>query len=283
MNAVLILLLVAAAVASAAEPRRFYHSSIGIKEAARIKKAEDALRHIGARVVGGVAAPVGAHPYFGGLLITLLGGYTSVCGSSLISYNRALTAAQCWYDGQIAGHEVTVVLGSNYLFHGGLRVLSRDVIMHEQWDPLRNVNDIAIINMPYVPMSNYIQPIRLPSNNYDTFVGVNAQLSGFGYTDDERPITANQYLSHVNLPVISNEVCASYFPAYIFSSNICTSGDGGKGPCISDVGGPLTTYSYGQRVLIGVAQFTSVFGCQAGFPAAYSRVSYYLPWIQRYL
>lgn len=81
-----------------------------------------------------------------GLLGEIIGlSGTSVCGSSLISTNRLLTAAHCWYDGVHQIWKFTVVLGSDRLFHGGTRIETSVVATHPSWFPLLVRNDIAVI------------------------------------------------------------------------------------------------------------------------------------------
>lgn len=50
----------------------------------------------------------------------------------------------------------------------------------------------------------------------------------------------NQRLSHVQVQVITNAVCAqTYGSNAIIASTLCTSGAGGRGVCPGDSGGPL--------------------------------------------
>lgn len=63
-------------------------------------------------------------------------------------------------------------------------------------------------------------------------------------------ITQNQFLSHVNLQVITNAACQQTFGNTVLGSTLCTSGAGGSSTCNGDSGGPLTVSSGGQRVLV---------------------------------
>lgn len=47
-----------------------------------------------------------------GLRITLVSGEQSICGASLVSRNRLVTAGHCWYDGSNKAKTMFVVLGS---------------------------------------------------------------------------------------------------------------------------------------------------------------------------
>lgn len=71
----------------------------------------------------------------------------AVCGASLLSSNRLVTAAHCWFDGTNQAWRYTVVLGSVLLFTGGVRVETRDVVTHPEWNPSYIQNDVAVIKL----------------------------------------------------------------------------------------------------------------------------------------
>ncbi|KOB74816.1 Serine protease 51 [Operophtera brumata] len=178
---------------------------------------------------------------------------------------------------------LTVALGTNFLFSGGTRVSTSDVVMHSGWNPTMVRNDIAMIKLASpVSTSDRIAPITLPSGSQltETFLGDTAIASGFGLTSDGGFITANQFLSHVQLPVITNSDCSSYF-SIIRDSNICTSGANGRSTCSGDSGGPLIVIRNRQPLLVGVTSFGSDLGCQVGYPAAFARVTSYMDFINQ--
>ncbi|CAH0625510.1 unnamed protein product [Chrysodeixis includens] len=263
-----------------------YLEKYGIPEAERIREAESKFLEQ-SRIVGGVPAGAGQYPYQAGLLLSMIGlDGVGVCGGSLISNNRVLTAAHCWYDGVHQAWKITVVLGSNLLFSGGLRPESSVVATHPQWNPLLVRNDVAVIYLQNpVQFSNLISPIGLPSGDLlsENFAGQSAIASGFGRTSDGGAISNNQFLSHVNLNVITNSACSFAFPLILDGSHICTSGIGGAGTCGGDSGGPLVITRDNNRVLIGVVSFGSALGCTAGLPAAYSRVTSHVDFIQQHI
>ncbi|XP_064073629.1 serine protease 3-like [Vanessa tameamea] len=81
-------------------------------------------------------------------------------------------------------------------------------------------------------------------------------------------------MRHVNLQVITNNVCAStYGTSVIISSTICTSGAGNIGSCTGNSGGPLASGSGNNRQLLGVTSFVARAGCQRGLPAGFARVT----------
>lgn len=83
-------------------------------------------------------------------MITLTSGATSVCGSSMLSNTRTVTAAHCWWDGRNRARVFTLVFGSSRLFSGGTRIQSAAVTMHGNYNPATLSNDVAIINHNFV-------------------------------------------------------------------------------------------------------------------------------------
>ncbi|KAJ8720280.1 hypothetical protein PYW07_012323 [Mythimna separata] len=258
-----------------------YLNKVAAPLADRIRKAEEEYDQDPSRIVGGSASQLGQFPYQAGLLAQFAQGQ-GVCGGSLLRANRVLTAAHCWFDGQNQATSFTVVLGSVFLFSGGTRVSTNNVVMHGSWIPTLIRNDVAIIRLnSNVGLSNTIAVIALPTGNElnENYAGENAIASGFGLTNDGGSISNTQALSHVTLPVITNAVCRSSFPLIVQDSNICTSGAGGRSTCQGDSGGPLTVNRGGRPILIGITSFGSARGCQVGSPAAFARVTSFISWI----
>ncbi|CAK1592791.1 unnamed protein product [Parnassius mnemosyne] len=284
MKISLVVLFCLVAVSLATEPILLhYHENVGIPLAERIKQSEQAVDFDGSRIVGGSPASLGSYPFLGGLVIALASGGTSVCGSSLLSNTRLVTAGHCWYDGRNRARQFTVVLGSTRLFSGGTRITTSNVQTHGSYSPSTLHNDVAIISISRVNFNNNIAPVALPSGSLlnNNFAGTRAQATGFGKTSDAAGITQNQVLSHVSLQVITNAVCQRTFgTSTVIASTLCTSGSGGTSTCSGDSGGPLTINNGGQRVLIGITSFGSSRGCQAGLPAGFARVTSFASWIQ---
>nr|ANS56508.1 chymotrypsin-like serine protease 3 [Antheraea yamamai] len=232
-----------------------YLEKIGLPLAEEIRAAEE--KYGQSRIVGGSASELGQFPYQAGLLATFSQG-RGVCGASLINNIRALTAAHCWNDGRNQATELEVVLGSILLFSGGERIRTSQVVMHGSWLPTLIRNDVAIIYFPSpVSFSSTISPIALPSGSQlnDNFAGSNAIASGFGLTRDGGSITTGQYLSHVEVNVITNLVCTLSFPLIVQSSNICISGANGRSTCNGDSGGATCCHQRHTPILIGVTSF----------------------------
>ncbi|XP_046969194.1 collagenase-like isoform X2 [Vanessa cardui] len=276
-----LLVVVGLALAVAAEEKIFsnYHEEIGIPEAARIKLAEEAQDFDGSRITGGQASSLGAHPHLGGLVITLTDNRQSVCGSSLLSNTRLVTAAHCWRHGSTQARIFTVVLGSTRLFSGGVRINTNNVQVHGSYNQATLNNDVAIIVIGHVSFTNNIQRINLASGS-NSYAGTWATAAGFGRTSDSAGISVAQAKRHVNLQVITNAVCANTFgSSVIVSSTLCVATTNGQSTCGGDSGGPLAIGSGNSRTLIGITSFGSAAGCTRGFPAAFARVTSFASWI----
>ncbi|XP_028168562.1 collagenase-like [Ostrinia furnacalis] len=287
MKSCVLLLALAALVAAEAaaglqEPMLFYHSAAGMAEAARIRQHEAALDFDGSRITGGQSVNAGAHPHLGGLVITLTNGQQSVCGSSMLTNNRAVTAAHCWWDGQNQARQFTVVYGSNRLFSGGFRITTSNILMHASYNFRTLHNDVAIIVHQWVAFGTTINRIALPSGTQlnNNFAGQTATAAGYGRTGDNAAIGQNQDKRQVSMPVITNAACASTFgSSTVIASTLCTSGAGARSVCPGDSGGPLSVGSGTGRILIGITSFVASAGCARGFPAGFARVTSFNSWI----
>ncbi|XP_049875185.1 brachyurin-like [Pectinophora gossypiella] len=282
-----IIVLALAALAKATElPSNTVYGYLekSIPAAEKIRKAEEEYLSQ-QRIIGGVPAAAGQYPWQAGLLIDLIGlDGIGVCGASLLNARRLVTAAHCWFDGRNQAWRFTVVLGSPFLFSGGVRVETSAVVTHPNWTPSLIRNDIAVIYLPNsVPLGQFIAPVTLPGIREldQTFAGVSAVASGFGLTQDGGSVSGT--LSHVRLNVITNSACSWAFPLILQSSNLCTSGVGTVGACSGDSGGPLVIEGNNGSILIGVVSFGSGLGCEANLPSVFVRVTSFLDFLHQHI
>ncbi|PSN53082.1 Chymotrypsin BI [Blattella germanica] len=190
------------------------------------------------KIVNGNQASRGQFPYQAALYLD----GSSFCGGSLISTTYILTAAHC----------------------------------AQGYNSQTLANDIALVRLPSaVSLSNYIQTIKLPSYSMasNSFAGTTVTVSGWGKTSDNGGVS-NQ-LNYVNLNIITNSACSSYYGSTIISSTICADGSSRQSTCNGDSGGPMVT----NGVQIGVVSFVSSRGCASGYPSGYARVTSFLSWI----
>jgi hypothetical protein len=159
-----------------------------------------------------------------------------------------------------------------------------DMISHEEYDDPTIRNDVGLLYMANAPSTLFnspnIGPIDLPRPGDENFSLVDRwiEMSGFGRLDDT---TSSDVLRFSTAPGISNADCANVFGTYVTDGNLCISTGHGSSTCSGDSGGP-NTYQIraGERTIVGITSFGAAAGCTLGFPAAFARVTYFLPWIQ---
>ncbi|KAG7301986.1 hypothetical protein JYU34_013435 [Plutella xylostella] len=297
MRGLVLLVLVAAAAAADLHDAAYianYHELVGIPHATRIKEMEDQwLSSPLHRIVGGAASAISSHPYLAGLVITFPNGARSACGSTLLSANRLVTAAHCWVDSVNQAAQFEVVLGSQYLFSGGTRIVTTQVYTHPSYNPRISpiAFDVAMIYLPTrVTFNANIAPVDLPftTDITEQFAGVTATAIGYGKTTDLESLTLQTFRREVSLQVMAQPQCITAWAAgTIQDYNLCTAGRSlqstNVGVCGGDSGGPLTTVRNGRRVLIGVISFAAAQQCHSGFASGYSRTTSFYQFILEHL
>ncbi|KFB40341.1 AGAP002432-PA-like protein [Anopheles sinensis] len=239
------------------------------------------------RVVNGQEATPGQFPY----QVALLGEFElgiGLCGATIITNNYILTAAHCAYnspDSTVPIPGGVVIVGAHNRMieepsQQRITFTSAGIIGHPGYTLTNIRHDIAVIRLDEpIVYTDRVQPVRLPARS-DTrsFAGFIGTVSGFGIYDTANP-RLSDVLNYAANPVMTNADCLDQWPPeFIEDQNICHSGDGGRGACNSDSGGPLTVPD-GGSLQVGVVSFGAG-GCDGGIPTVFMRVSYYLDWIE---
>ncbi|XP_039760066.1 uncharacterized protein LOC120633784 [Pararge aegeria] len=250
------------------------------------------------RVVGGVDAKLGDFPW-----MALLGykGKRSpttswLCGGSLISRHHVLTAAHCIHNHEDDLYVVRVGeldLASETEGATPVDVLIKTKIKHEDYNAKAFTNDIALLVLQNdVQFTDLIKPICIPTDNKlrsTSFEDYNPFIAGWGDLEFRGPKATR--LQVLQLPVVSNDFCKQAYTAYkaqVIDNRVLCAGfkKGGKDSCQGDSGGPLmqpiynfeTTKTYFYQ--IGVVSFGKKCA-EPGFPGVYSRVTSFVPWLQK--
>ncbi|CAG9101138.1 unnamed protein product [Plutella xylostella] len=298
MRCLVLLLFVAAATAgvpSDADYIKNYHELVGIPMATRVKAMEDQwLRNPLNRIIGGAASANINHPYMAGLVITMVNKAQSGCGATLLSSSRVVTAAHCWADSVNQAAQFEVVLGSQYLFSGGTRIVTTQVYTHPSYNPRISAikYDVAMVYLPSrIAFNGLIAPVALPSaaEANDQFARAMATAIGYGRTSDTASWTLQTYRREVNAQVMNQMDCKrSWQAGTIEPYHLCTEGNKSNtnvnnvGVCGGDSGGPLTTFKNGRQILIGIISFSAP-QCEQGHSSGYTRVTSFLNFITQHM
>jgi transmembrane serine protease 3 len=239
----------------------------------------------GQRIVGGVEARPGSHPW----IVSLQNGESHFCGGTLVrgvgtdSSDIVITAAHCVADGA----PDRIVAGAhdhNRPASGQQSSRPSKVISHSGYDAETTMNDIAFIKLEKpIKFTSTIQPACLPSASENLSETTMGTVAGWGLTR-EGGYDTSSVLMQVGVPVISANNCDKQYRSQGIridsSAMLCAGyGQGGKDACQGDSGGPFVFKNpSGGYTLQGVVSFGV--GCaRPGLPGVYSKVSNYVSWI----
>ncbi|XP_008253687.1 coagulation factor XII isoform X1 [Oryctolagus cuniculus] len=243
------------------------------------------------RVVGGLVALPGAHPY----MAALYWGH-NFCAGSLIDSCWVLTAAHCLQD-RPAPEELTVVLGQsrhNQSCEQCQTLAVRSYRLHEAFSPNSYQHDLALLRLresadgSCALLSPYVQPVCLPSGAAQTPESKTAlcEVAGWGH-QYEGAEEYSSFLQEAQVPFIPLERCSApdVHGAAILPGMLCAGFlEGGTDACQGDSGGPLVCEEGTAELrltLRGIISWGS--GCGDRYkPGVYTNVANYLAWIQEH-
>ncbi|KAK4871702.1 hypothetical protein RN001_015826 [Aquatica leii] len=247
-----------------------------------------------ALIVGGSPASPGEFPFMAAIGYNTDDGIGWLCGGTLISEYFVITAAHC-ANSRFYGAPITIRLGDIDLKRSddGTEYVDydiQDIKVHEQYKPPTHYHDIALLKtVKEVKFTNFIRPACLWSKfEIDHNISVATGWGKTGYLDNQ-----SDKLLKVALNIFENSVCSKAYttdslrlPNGIISNMLCA-GElaGGKDTCQGDSGGPLIVSNPKNRCIsyiVGITSFGK--GCGgANVPAVYTRISQYLPWIEKHI
>lgn len=101
-------------------------------------------------------------------------------------------------------------------------------------------------------------------------------VSGWGFTRDES--NRDQVLRQVQGELVDSESCGEMWGTQLDQDMICF-GDGTRGPCAGDSGGPLSCELDGRWYLGGVVSWGTEDCAVSGYPSVFTRLAPYMSWI----
>ena len=244
------------------------------------------FKHRQKRIVGGVKAQAHAWPW------QVVFKTATACGATILTRFWIITAAHCLYDDNgtfIPISEIKVILGEhnrrakNEEFESVERSIAQ-AIVHPGYNhtDAQSDFDLALLRLDSpIDFQPNIIPICLPTGNDDDFSGLTGTVTGWGRLHPDIEMKPD-LLRQVELPILTNENCASMTQWRITNNSLCAGyRNGGKDFCSGDSGGPLTVKDASDRYVLAGVVSGGPCGQPAG-PGIYMRVSRFLDWISNH-
>lgn len=206
--------------------------------------------------------------------VAILDHNALLCGGTLLSHNKALTAAHCLIS---PTRRYTLRVGGAQTHSGSIFPITA-VFRHPNYT--RGPSNAPLHDMQVVEFYNNDRSLgvwapRLNEDNAAPTAKERVTASGYGRLSEDGSLPG--HLRSVRVPVVPFEMCRQTYPDVVRGEHVCA-GNEMFDSCKGDSGGPL--WERGKDVvLVGVVSFG--YGCAAAAaPGVYTRVSKYVRWIR---
>jgi hypothetical protein len=207
------------------------------------------------RIFGGQVVDAPSSAPFTVLIVAASGSASSLCTGSVIDASHVLTAAHCAVNDQgqrFAARDFEFLIGASTLTRNeGLIGPVRRVRIHPAYDPSSGQADVAVLEVPPMPLSNTISPVPLVAVGAAPVAGATVRAFGWGESGPGE-VDGNERMLDLTLGAPTD--CWSGVAAVG-----CARTDAG-GPCPGDSGGPIVR----DGVQIGVTNTRIGNDCVAG-------------------
>ncbi|XP_032965527.1 transmembrane protease serine 11D-like isoform X2 [Rhinolophus ferrumequinum] len=223
-------------------------------------------------IIGGVESKPHSRPYMAHLEIIGEQGVVGNCGGFLISRKFVVTAAHC------KGRKITVTLGAHDMKQEESTWQKLEVtkqIIHPQYNSFTNLNDIMLLKLKAkAQLTHAVGTVPLPTRSTFIQPGRVCRATGWGRTGVKKP--GSDTLREVKLRLMNAKACKRFL-FYNHNLQICVGNPRKRNSAYKgDSGGPL--------LCAGVAQGIVSYGREdAKPPAVFTRISPYVPWINKIL
>nr|XP_045623846.1 serine protease nudel-like isoform X2 [Procambarus clarkii] len=240
------------------------------------RKLAQGLRDDGrVRIVGGEDSAADVWTF----LVSLVRKGRHGCGGTIISADWILTAAHCCLGSLKSLTDIHVgMLRTNSFSPFEQTSIISHVFLHDQYDSKHITNDLALIKLKTpLQLNRWVRPVCLETRS-DLRPGDLCYVAGWGFLT-ENGTDMPDHLQQVSVPIM--KTCRKHFTAINDQEVICAGyKEGKRDACQGDSGGPLFCKRPGGWRQAGVVSFGM--GCaRRDSPGVYTRVSHYLPWIQK--
>lgn len=254
----------------------------------------DQFNDVDDHIYGGTAAAADEFPYLGALGFGNGGEVSFRCGANLISDRYMLTAAHCLAERPSFVRLGVVDIMSNSKTDPPVDIGIEDVISHPQYKGRPLANDIALLKLNRTVTEDFLKQICLYTNLSDPLPDVPLTIAGWG--SNETAGIMSPLLQKANVTTYERDECNTILVndksqvlsnrrivAKLNADQLCALGRNETGhntgdTCIGDSGGPLELAIGRRRWLVGLTSTGKP--CGTNFPGIYTRVSYFVDWIE---